>query len=260
MDAMLRETHAAEQRHFWYRGFRAFMRPLLAAAAAGDPPRDPPRRLLDAGCGTGANLRLLSEFGDAYGFDLTLSGLLLGRGCGARRAACADAGRMPFRAAAFDVVTSFDVLYCLDDADERAAVAETFRVLRPGGRALVSVPAFDALRGDHSVFVHERRRYTRGRLRGVLEGAGFRIERLTCTNAVLFLPLLAVRSWQRARGLPASGQARSDFRQPPALVNDVLSALLSVEARIVRRTDLPFGSTVVCLARKPLPEPSADDA
>ena len=256
MDTMLRETHAAEQRHFWYRGFRDFMRPLLAAAATGDPPR----RLLDAGCGTGANLRLLSEFGDAYGFDLTLSGLLLGRGYGARRVACANAGRMPFPAAAFDVVTSFDVLYCLDDAEQRAAVAETFRVLRPGGHALVSVPAFDALRGDHSVFVHERRRYTRGRLRGVIERAGFLIERLTCTNAVLFLPLLAARSWQRARGLPTHDQARSDFRQPPAIVNALLSALLSVEARVVRATDLPFGSTVVCLARKPQHESSADAA
>lgn len=256
MDAMLRETHAAEQRHFWYRGFRCFVRPILSAATDGGRPQ----RLLDAGCGTGANLGLLSEFGDAYGFDLTLSGLLLGREYGARRVACADAGRMPFPDTAFDVVTSFDVLYCLDDAEERAAVAETFRVLRPGGRALVSVPAFDALRGDHSVFVHERRRYTRGRLRGVLEDAGFRIERLTCTNAVLFLPLLVVRSWQRARGLPASEQARSDFRQPPAVVNTLLSALLSFEARIVRRTDLPFGSTVVCLARKPPAEPSADDA
>ena len=105
---------------------------------------------------------------------------------------------------------------------------------------------------------------------------------MTCTNTVLFLPLLVARSWQRARGLPTPEQARSDFRQPPALVNDVLepgecavvrpsdfrqppalvndllSALLSVEARVVRLTDLPFGSTVVCLARKPLPEPPAD--
>ena len=221
MDAMLRETHAAEQRHFWYRGFRCFMRPILAAATRGERPR-----------------RLL---------DLTLSGLVRGRGYGARRVACADACRMPFPAAAFDVVTSFDVLYCLDDAEERAAIDEIFRVLRPGGHALVSVPAFDALRGDHSVFVHERRRYTRGRLYDALERAGFRIQRL-----------LAIRSWQRARGLSRPGEARSDFRQPPAIVDALLGALLAAEARIVRLIDLPLGSTVVCVARKPQPEPPAD--
>lgn len=256
MDAMLRETHAAEQRHFWYRGFRCFMRPILAAATRGERPR----RLLDAGCGTGANLGFLAEFGAAYGFDLTLSGLVRGRGYGARRVACANACRMPFPAAAFDVVTSFDVLYCLDDAEERATIDEMFRVLRPGGHALVSVPAFDALRGDHSVFVHERRRYTRGRLHDALDRAGFRIQRLTCTNAVLFLPLLAIRSWQRARGLRRPGEARSDFRQPPAIVNALLGALLAAEARIVRLIDLPLGSTVVCVARKPHPEPPADSA
>lgn len=256
MDALIRETHAAERRHFWYRGFRSFVRPFLAAAVRGGRPR----RLLDAGCGTGANLGLLAELGVACGIDLTLSGLLLGRERGARRVACATACRMPFVAAVFDVVTSFDVLYCLEDAEERAAIAEMFRVLRPGGGAVVSVPAFEALRGEHSVFVHERRRYTRAGLRAALERAGFRIERLTCTNALLFLPLLAVRSWQRARGLPPPAEARSDFRQPPAIVNSLLAALLRAEARLVRLVDLPFGSTVVCLARKPRPEPPGDAA
>ena len=247
MDAVLRETHTAEQRHFWYQGFRSFVRPLLANALQGNRPR----RLLDAGCGTGANLALLAEFGVACGIDLTLSGLMLGRECGARRTACATACRLPFLPAAFDAVTSFDVLYCLEDEDERTAIAEMFRVLRPGGGAVVSVPAFDALRGEHSVFVHERRRYTRARLRAALEHAGFRIERLTCTNACLFLPLLAMRSWQRARGLPPPDHARSDFRQPPALLNALLAGLLRAEARLVRLIDLPFGSSVVCLARKP---------
>ena len=253
---MLLETHAAEQRHFWYAGFRRFVLPFVHAAVRGGRSR----RLLDAGAGTGANLGLLARFGDPYGLDLALSGLILGRQYGARRVVCASACNIPFPSAAFDVVTSFDVLYCLDDAGERAAIAEMFRVLRPGGGAVVSVPAFDALRGEHSVFVHERRRYTRARLRAALEHAGFRIERLTCTNAFLFLPLLAMRSWQRARGLPRLEEARSDFRQPPALLNSLLAGMLRVEARLVRLIDLPFGSTVVCLARKPPAEPPANAA
>lgn len=256
MEALLRETHDAERRHFWYAGFRCFVRPLVAAAVATVGREQP--RLLDAGCGTGTNLALLNAFGDAHGFDVTLSGLVLGRTTGARRVACATASRMPFADAAFDVVTSFDLLQCLDESTERDAVAEMFRVLRPGGAAVVSVAAFDALRGEHAVFGGEQRRYTRRRLRAALTPAGFRIERLTCSNALLFVPLLARRTWQRARGLPPAGEARSDFRQPPAVVNAMLAALLAIEAQAARFVDLPFGSTLLCLARKPRAEPIAN--
>ena len=253
MDAVLRETLRAEKRHFWYRGFRGFVRPLLAAATGNKAVR-----VLDVGCGTGANLAMLGEFGDACGFDLSVSGLMLGRSCGAHRVACATASQMPFADAAFDVVTSFDVLYCLDEETERATVAEMYRVLRPGGAAVVSVPAFDCLRGEHSVFVHERRRYTRTRLRTLLDATGFGVERMTCTNATLFVPLLATRTWQRVRGLRPRGQARSDFRQPPPAVNGLLAALLALEARFLELIDLPFGSTIVCLARKPQTDTTAN--
>ena len=254
MDALLHETHSAEQRHFWYRGFRRFVRPLLASAAAAvaDVERRP--RVLDAGCGTGANLGLLDEFGNAYGFDLTLSGLRLGRARGPCRVVVADAPRMPFADATFDIVTSFDVLACLDDRAQHDAIRETYRVLRPGGAAVISVPAFDVLRGEHAVFTHELRRYTRGGLCTLLDSAGFCPERVTCTNATLFVPLLIRRTWQRTRGLPHREQARSDFRLPPAAINRLLAGLLWLEAAVVARMDLPFGSTVVCLARKPRPD------
>ncbi len=256
MDALLQETHEAERRHFWFRGLRGFARPLLAYATSGVGAA----RLLDAGCGTGANLALLSDFGDAYGFDLTLSGLTRGFADGTRRLACATAQSVPFADATFDVVTSFDVLYCLDELDEGAAVAEMFRLLRPGGAAIINVPAFAALRGEHSVFGGELRRYTRPRLRRALELAGFRVERMTCTNACIFLPLLALRTWQRLRGLPVRAAARSDFGRPPALVNAVLSAVLIAEARVVRWVDLPLGSSILCLARKPRPAGMAEAA
>ena len=72
--------------------------------------------------------------------------------------------RLPFPDAAFDAVTSFDVIYHDWVADDRAAVAEMARVLRPGGALLVRVPALEALRGAHDAEVLTRRRYTRGEL------------------------------------------------------------------------------------------------
>src|SRR5216684_2503405 len=171
VDHLLRATALAEARHFWFRGFRGFVTPLLRQATEGLSAV----RLLDCGCGTGANLELLSRFRHAYGFDLTASGLLAGRQQGRTRIARATVAAAPFPDNTFDVVTSFDVLYALEPDVERAAVTEMYRMTRPGGFLVVNVAAMTLLRGDHSVLSHERRRYSRASLRELLAGAGFAI-------------------------------------------------------------------------------------
>src|SRR6478672_2036637 len=114
MDHLLRATALAEQRHFWFRGFRFFVTPLLERAAQGRRQL----RLLDCGCGTGNNLLLLERYGHAFGFDLTASGLQYGKESGRSRLARASIGAIPFGDASFDIVTSFDVLYSLPDTIE----------------------------------------------------------------------------------------------------------------------------------------------
>jgi SAM-dependent methyltransferase len=247
VEHLLRATAKAEARHFWFRGFRAFVTPLLRQAAAGRTRL----LLLDCGCGTGNNLELLDHFGRACGFDLSEVGLRIGRAAGRTRLARATAAAVPFQAASFDIVTSFDVLYALDDRPEHDAIAEMFRVLKPGGFAVVNVAAMEALRGDHSVLSHEVRRYSRADLRRRLEAAGFAIVRLTYTNASLFLPLLAVRTLQRRRGLKPEAEAQHEISVPPAPVNAVLSAVMAAESAWLRWFDAPFGSSLLCLARKP---------
>lgn len=247
VDLLLEVTARAERDHFWFRGFRRFIRPLLVEAAGGRADN----RLLDCGCGTGVNLDVLAEFGTPWGFDLTWTGLRTAAARGQTRVARATVADVPFPSATFDVVTSFDVLYCLDDAVEHAAVAEMWRVLKPGGSLIVNVAAMPILRGNHSILSGERRRYDRTRLRRLLETSGFDVHRLTYTNATLFPAMLAVRLAQRAVGFAPEERATTEITVPPAPINAVLSAALALEAAVLRVTSLPFGSSLLCLAKKP---------
>jgi hypothetical protein len=109
----------------------------------------------------------------------------------------------------------------------------------------------DVLRGDHSVLVHEVRRYSRRTLGDLLTGAGFGVVRLTYTNAVLFPPMAASRILQRRRGLKGEDRAGGDMVVPPAPVNAALSGALWLESLWLRAFDLPFGSSLLALVRKP---------
>jgi len=247
VEHLLRATARAEARHFWFRGLRAFVAPLLQRAIG----ERQDVRLVDCGCGTGANVDLLSRYGRAYGFDVSAVGLRLGREAGRTRLARATVTAAPFPSETFDLVSSFDVLYSLEDGDERAAISEMYRLLRPGGYALVNVAAMEVLRGDHSVLSREKRRYSRGDLRRRLEAAGFLVERITYTNATLFLPMMLGRALQRRRGLKAEGETEQEITVPAAPLNALLTAAVRAESLWLRWFDEPFGSSLLCLARKP---------
>lgn len=243
----MRATARAEDRHFWFRGFRWFVRPLIEHALNGHPNA----RILDCGCGTGANLALFERFGSSYGFDRSGVGLYIGHQSGRQRLVQASVTAVPFPSGLFDLVTSFDVLYSLEQPDERAAIAEMFRLTRPGGGILINVAAMDVLRGDHSVLSHEVRRYTRETLGRLVTDAGFTVERMTYTNAVLFPPLALIRTLHRLRGLAPETDAQREITVPAAPLNAVMSGALYLESLWLRWFDSPFGSSLLCLARKP---------
>ena len=244
MERLLRATTCAEARRFWFSGFRAFVRPLPGSALRG---KTAPR-ILDCGCGTGGNLELLGGFGRAYGFDLSEASVCMALDAGRTAVACGAFTAAPFPSAAFDLVTSFDVLYALAEADERAAVGELFRVLKPGGFALVNVVIMPTLSGDHSVLSHECRRHTRASLRRLLEPAGFMIVRLTYTNTSLFIPLALVRGLHRWRGLASEAEAQQEITVPVEPIN---GALLALESLRLRAIDNPFACSLLCSAKRP---------
>jgi SAM-dependent methyltransferase len=244
MDRLLEATARAERNHFWFRGFRRFVAPFVAAATRGIAQP----RILDCGCGTGHNLQLLRGYGHAVGIDLTRSGLDYARRRGDRLLAQASAAALPFRSGSFDLETSFDVLYALDDETERQALTEIYRVLKPGGQTLVNVAAMKFLSGNHSVLSSERRRYDRRDLGARLERAGFTVLRMTYTNLTLLPVVAGVRFAQRLSG---HRESSAEITLPPRPVNALFAAALAAESLALRAVNMPAGSSLLALARKP---------
>jgi len=243
MDRLLEATARAERDHFWFRGFRRFVEPLVARAAGGRRPR-----ILDCGCGTGNNLTMLRRHGSAYGIDLTWAGLQYARKNGATDIARATVAQLPFGDARFGLVTSFDVLYSLPDEVERDAIAEMYRVLEPGGTAIVNVAALAALKGNHSVLSAEIRRYSKSDLTRRLEAAGFPVTHATYTNFSILPLIAAVRFRQRLGGTHV--ETEEEIAIPPAPVNAALSALLAAEAAALHLVNMPVGSSLLAVAVK----------
>jgi SAM-dependent methyltransferase len=154
MDDLLELTGRAEATHFWFRGFRKFIAPVIADVVKGRPGL----RLVDCGCGTGHNLQLLRPHGRALGFDLSEAGPARAHATGLT-VLRGDVTRIPLASTSFDVATSFDVLQCVD-ADV-AAVREMARIIKPGGVVILTLAALDVLHGDHA-----GERATSGRIGG----------------------------------------------------------------------------------------------
>lgn len=241
---MLEATAKAEDEHFWFRGLRRNARLLLDETLAGRRPA----RIVDCGAGTGRNLDWLSAYGQAIGIELSEAGLAVGRSK-RRRLVKASVTALPVGDGSADLATSFDVLYCLNDGDERQALREMWRVLRPGGLVLVNVAALDILHGSHSTLTHEVRRYTPARLRERLVTAGFKVRRMTFTNLTAFPPALLVRGLERLRGR-ASQASDADLQIPMKPVNAALDVALSLEAAFLRVGNLPLGTSVMAVAEK----------
>jgi SAM-dependent methyltransferase len=235
-----------EEHHWWYLGMRsiaqAWVEDIAARRRAGEA-----WDILDAGCGAGGGMRWLAEFGRVRGIDLNSSATRYSRRASSE-VAQASVQALPIVDCSIDLVTSFEVLYHLAVTDDRAAMAEAARVLKPGGWFLVRVPAYDWLRGAHDRQVHTRHRYGRGELQEKLSSAGLNVHRLSGAGLSILPPAILVRLLQGSR------PAASDVTLPSPVANRFLLSLLSLESRWLRRHTLPAGLSLIALARKPVAE------
>lgn len=237
------ETMAAvELRHWWYGGMRAISAALL------DPLYRARRdlRILDAGCGTGGDAMFLRRYGTVVGLDYAAEAVELAANRVPNGVVRGSVLELPFADNNFDLVTSYDVLYHRAVPDEAPALAEARRVLRPGGRLLLRLPAYEWLRSRHDRQVHTRRRYTAPAAVQLLEQAGFYVERTSYVLSLLFPLPAAARLLERFR--PAAGDS-SAMEPPRGPLNAALRAPMALEAAwLGLGGTFPYGLSVVCLA------------
>ena len=231
-----------EQSHWWYTGRRRILTRFIEDICRRVTDRRP--RILDVGCGTGANLLMLSQYGDAEGVDVSEDALAFCRERGLDKVKLGAAEALPYEDGTFDLVTALDVVEHLDD--DLAGLREMRRVLRPGGRVLLFVPTFMFLWGLQDDVSNHRRRYRLPELRRVLEQAGFEIERTTYANITFFLPILLARKLMRVTGVKSESENNINV----SALNGLLGSVLSAESVVLRFMNIPFGVSGLCVARK----------
>jgi SAM-dependent methyltransferase len=235
-----------EESFWWYRGMRAIQLGVLAPYFE----RRLVRRALEAGCGTGYLARRLQRERNLplVAMDYSAEGLRYGVEDGLERATQGSLLDLPFGSAAFDLAMSFDVLQQFGPGEERRALCELARVVKPGGVLALRVSAFHALRSRHSEFVCERQRYTHPQLRRLVEEAGFRVLRATYANTLLSpVALLKFRLLEPLQ----SKHAESGIQPEPWWLDRALYGLLAAEAAWLRAGfRLPFGQSLLLIGER----------
>jgi SAM-dependent methyltransferase len=231
-----------EADHWWFQGRRRLLGALIRELGLSSADR-----VLDVGCGAGANLRLLSDMGlpSVAGLDLNASSIRFCREKGLGEIEQGDLQHLPFAGESFDLVLATDVLEHVDD-DERA-VEEIRRVLRPGGTALITVPAFPSMWGLQDEISHHRRRYRRERLLETVRAGGLEVDRSFYFNTILFAPIWLVR--QVLRLVP--GLVDNENAINTRWLNALLARIFALDVDLAPRLQPGFGVSLLAVTRRP---------
>ena len=230
-----------DERHWWYRARREILGDLIERKI-GLPSG---ARILEVGCGTGHNLAMLKRFGrvDAIEVDGAARAIASKRlGHAVMDAPLPELPGVADRT--YDLIAILDVIEHVDEDVE--GLKTLARKLKPGGRILITVPAFPWMWSAHDVVNHHKRRYTRRSLRRLVDGAGLKLDLISWFNSLLF-PLAAAA---RLAGRVA-GKEESDDKLPPAPVNRLFEAIFGLERYAIGRLPFPPGVSLVAIASAP---------
>ncbi len=232
--------HKLEKNHFWFRARRDVILKLMGGL-------DKKSEILDIGCSVGSLIEFLSGEGysNLYGIDVSENAVSACKKKGLKNVFVMDASRMKFPDKKFDVVIASDIVEHIDDHD--SVIGEFRRVLKPGGRLMVFVPAFKLLWTDGDDVSNHHRRYTKKTLSDLLEKNGMHAERISYWNFSLFVPFLGFKL------LKSAGLKKNEYpiHELNPTVNKIALGVLKLENRLVYSgTNFPFGVSVFAVAKK----------
>jgi len=238
------EMFRVEDFYWWFVGRRNLVEEIVArfqnSKGSGTP-----LKILDVGCGTGANLAMLAKYGEAIGVDSSQLAVDLCREHRKLDARFARVEQLPFPDAHFDIITAMDVLEHTDD--DRQALKELRRVAKPDSLFISTVPAYNFLWSEHDEALQHRRRYVASTLRRRMTAAGFDVIRTSYFVTLLLLPILAVRIFQ---GLfRTQDEPKTSLQILPEWLNAIFAATLEFERALMHVFNLPVGVTVIAWAR-----------
>lgn len=232
-----------EGSHWWFVGRRAILESFLKRICSSLATRHSPLKILDVGCGTGANIEMLSQYGDAEGVDVSDDALEFCR----RKGLTVQKGlaeTLPYADESFDLTTALDVVEHLDD--DVSGLREMYRVTKKGGYSLIFVPAFMWLWGVQDDISHHRIRYTRSQIVDRLKQAGYEIERATYANWTFFAPILGGRTLMRVTGIKPESENNVNI----SALNGIFGKLFGAERFWLKNLNFPFGVSIVVVAKK----------
>jgi SAM-dependent methyltransferase len=235
-----------EDTYWWYVARRKLIADMIRRLPISDGTGG---LVLDVGCGAGGNERMLSQFGKTVLMDASPMAMLYCSKRGSERLVASSGCQMALKDDSIGLITALDVLEHLDKDME--GLAEVYRVLKPGGYFVATVPAFGFLWSEHDEALHHRRRYTGYELRNKLAVAGFDVVRCTYFITFLFFPIAVIRMLQGI--FKKNAYPKTSHVVLPGWVNSAIGALLDVERALCRSINLPFGVSLLAIGRKPDP-------
>lgn len=241
------KMHALERKYWWFQGRRRVILDTLKehVRVNGD---DKPV-ILDIGCGTGMMMEDLEKMGHATGLDFSMVALEYCRNRGLKNLGRADVRHIPVRDNSVDVITALDLIEHIED--DHGLMDEFYRVLKPGGIAIMSVPAHKKLWSGHDVALHHFRRYEKPEFLALIEGAGLKSRKYSYGMATAYVPAVVIRKVKSLFRKKGAEQTNTTDEFPiPDWLNGLLRKSVEAESVWLRKRNLPIGLSLLCVAEK----------
>jgi ubiquinone/menaquinone biosynthesis C-methylase UbiE len=237
------KMYAVENTYWWFQGRKYIIIDLLRRHVPG---LNHATRVLDVGCGTGLILEALHSYCRPVGIDFSLKALSYCRDRKLNLLILGDVNNLPIAAKSCDVVLALDLLEHIER--DKQLLHDFYRIVKPGGYALLSVPAHQFLWSDHDAALSHYRRYSYGQLLRMVREAGFSPVKTSYAISFVFVPIVVFRIAQKL--FRKSHEPKTHLIPLPTAANKLLIWLLVIEGFLLRFINLPFGVSIICLAKK----------